>query len=38
MPAANIGFCASVAGQTNISQLQSQAVDRAGQTTLGISS
>jgi hypothetical protein len=27
----NIGFCASVAGQTNISQLQIQAVVRAGQ-------
>jgi hypothetical protein len=33
---ANIGFCASVAGHTNISQLQIQAVVRAGQTSLNI--
>ena len=34
----NIGFCASVAGQTNIGQLQIRAVVRAGQTTLAFSS
>lgn len=34
----NNGFCAGVAGQINISQLQSHAVVRAGQTTLGFNS
>jgi hypothetical protein len=34
----NIGFAASGAGQTNISQLQIQAVVRAGQTTLNFGS
>jgi hypothetical protein len=36
--AGNIGFCASVAGQTNIGILQIQAVVRAGQTTFNFSS
>jgi hypothetical protein len=36
--AGNIGFCASVAGQTNIGKLQIRAVVQAGQTTFNFGS